>query len=91
MANKDNSVLYIGMTNDIFRRAEEHKNKRNPGSFTAQYNCSKLVYVEVFDSPYQAILREKQLKAGSRRKKNMLIWKENPGMLDILEKLRKEN
>lgn len=88
MANKSNSVLYVGMTNDIFRRADEHKTKRNPSSFSAQYNCSKLVYVEVFSSPYEAILREKQIKAGSRRKKNMLIWKENPKMVDILDKLR---
>lgn len=87
MTSYTNTVLYVGMTNNILRRANEHKNKVNE-SFTKRYNCTKLVYVEVFDKPWKAIAREKQLKAGSRRKKLELIHKENPGMRDILKKLQ---
>ena len=67
MTNKNNSVLYTGITNDLKRRAFEHKEKLIDG-FTKKYNITKLVYnVEV------AILREKQVKAGSRAKKIELI------------------
>lgn len=82
MTNKYNTVLYIGVTNDLSRRVQEHKDKLVK-SFTKQYNCTKLVYAEVFSTPYEAITREKQIKAGSRNKKMMLIAKENPTWRDI--------
>ena len=60
MVNQSNKVLYTGMTNKLNRRVAEHKNKRNPRSFTERYNCNKLVYYEVFSTPMEAIRREKQ-------------------------------
>lgn len=78
MTNKYNSVLYTGITNNLQRRASEHKFKTNAKSFSARYNVNKLVYYEVFNSPNAAIDREKQIKAGSRLKKLKLINEFNP-------------
>jgi len=61
-------VLYTGVTNDLVRRVYEHREKLVAG-FTKKYNLYKLVYYEVFEDIEQAILREKQIKAGSRVKK----------------------
>ena len=61
MTNKRNAVLYTGVTNDLKRRAYEHKNKI-VGGFTKKYNVTKLVYYEIFKDPENAILREKQIK-----------------------------
>jgi putative endonuclease len=65
ITNKNNRVLYTGITNDLKKRVYEHKEKLVRG-FTKKYNASKLVYYEVFEDPENAILREKQIKAGSR-------------------------
>jgi len=65
-------VLYVGVTNDLIRRAYEHKEKLADG-FTRKYNIVKLVYYEVFEDIENAILREKQIKAGSRQRKIQLI------------------
>ncbi len=67
LTNKNNSVLYVGVTNNIVRRIWEHKSILIEG-FTKKYNLDKLVYSEKFDDPNSAIAREKQLKAGSRKK-----------------------
>ena len=67
LANPVNTVLYVGVTNNLKLRVYEHKQKLVEG-FTARYNVIKLVYYEVFEDPQSAIKREKQLKAGSRRK-----------------------
>jgi putative endonuclease len=77
MTNELNTVLYTGVTNDLEKRAEEHKLKLIEG-FTKKYNINKLVYYEVFDDINDAIAREKQIKAGSRQKKIDLIpsWKD---------------
>ncbi|MFQ5675678.1 MAG: GIY-YIG nuclease family protein [bacterium] len=72
MTNKHNTVLYTGVTNDLYHRIEEHKNKVHKG-FTAKYNISKLVYYESYDDPYDAITREKQIKAGSRERRLPLL------------------
>jgi len=77
MINKNNTALYTGMTNNLIRRVYEHKEKIIDG-FTKKYNCSKLVYYEIFNDPYNAIAREKQIKAGSRKKKIELINSMNP-------------
>ena len=82
LANWNNKVLYIGVTNNLERRVYEHKNKLVEG-FTAKYNVSKLVYFEETDSAYSAIAREKQLKSWSRQKKNDLIASKNPQWLDL--------
>ena len=65
-------MLYVGVTNDLIRRAYEHKEKLADG-FTRKYNIVKLVYYEVFEDIENAILREKQIKAGSRQRKIQLI------------------
>lgn len=65
LTNKNNTVLYVGMTNNLMRRVWEHKSKLIEG-FTKRYNVDKLIYFESFDDPANAIKREKQLKAGSR-------------------------
>lgn len=72
LTNYDNTTLYTGVTNDLKRRVYEHKNKLVKG-FSSKYNLQKLVYYEVFDSIVQAITREKQIKGGSRKKKDDLI------------------
>ena len=76
LANKSNSVVYVGVTNDLVRRCHEHKKKLIRG-FTEKYNVDKLVYYEVFDQIDFAIKREKQIKGYSRVKKDMLINKLN--------------
>jgi len=80
--NKNNSVLYIGVTNDIRRRMYEHKNKLTDG-FTAKYNICKLIYIEEYSNITEAIAREKQLKGGSRMKKEELIGRFNPAWKDL--------
>jgi len=70
-------VIYIGVTNDLIKRVFEHKNKSIAG-FTKKYNVNKLVHFEKYDDPLSAITREKQLKAGSRKKKLELVMKDNP-------------
>ncbi len=72
MSNAHNSVLYIGVTNDLKRRAFEHREKLAKG-FTKKYNVAKLVYYEVFAGPVDAIQREKQLKGWPRARKIELI------------------
>jgi len=86
MTNKNNSVLYTGVTNDIKRRVYEHKEKL-VSSFTKKYNVDKLVYYEIFDDILTAIEREKQIKGGSRKKKIDLIIKMNPEWKDLYNDL----
>jgi putative endonuclease len=70
------------MTNDLARRVWEHKEKQIKG-FTSRYNITKLVYYEIFETAYDAISREKQIKAGSRQKKLDLINNVNPEWKDL--------
>ena len=72
MTNYTNTTLYVGVTNNLLRRVYEHKNKLTDG-FTKKYNIDKLGYFEILDDMQTAIEREKQLKAGSRKKKIELI------------------
>ena len=85
MTNKNNTVLYTGVTRDIKKRAYEHKEKLVKG-FTKRYNITKLVYYEVFDDPENAISGEKQIKGGSRQKKIVLIESINRKWEDLYEK-----
>ncbi len=84
LTNKNNTVIYIGVTSDIEKRILQHKTKVFKG-FTSKYNCNKLVYFEEFDSINQAIVREKQLKSGNRKKKEDLINTSNPEWIDLSE------
>jgi len=86
MTNHRNTVLYVGVTSDLQRRVYEHKAKLVAG-FTKKYNISKLVYYEVFEDIGNAILREKQIKAGSRQKKIDLINTMNKEWQDLYEEL----
>ena len=85
MTNKMNTVLYTGVTNDLMRRVYEHKNKLDIKSFTARYNVNKFVYYETTNSIQSAIEREKQIKAGSRKKKEDLIKEFNPDWKDLYQ------
>ena len=85
MANAHKNVLYVGVTSNLIKRVYEHKSKKYPKSFTARYNVDTLVYFEVYDTIEEAIAREKQIKAGSRQKKNELVNKENPRWEDLSE------
>jgi len=86
MTNERNTVLYTGITDNLYKRIYEHKNKLVEG-FTKRYNIDKLVYYEIFDNPYDAISREKQIKAGSRKKKIELIKNINPEFKDLYKEL----
>ena len=82
MTNVSNKVLYTGVTSNLPKRVYEHKEHLVDG-FTKRYNVDKLVYYEVSPSAEGAILREKQIKAGSRAKKIALIEKINPAWVDL--------
>lgn len=84
LTNFNQTVLYIGVTNDIRRRVWEHREKIIEG-FTKRYNISKLVYYEVFDNIRLAIEREKQLKHWSRGKKESLIIMKNADWNDLYD------
>jgi putative endonuclease len=81
MANTHRTVLYTGMTNNLIRRVKEHK-ERMTECFTKRYSVERLVYYEVFVMPMDAIRREKQIKAGPRRKVK-LIETMNPEWKDL--------
>ncbi len=83
MTNKNKTTLYIGVTSDLQRRVYEHKNHLNKNSFTDKYNLEYLVYYEGCHSIIEAINREKQLKAGSRKRKEWLINAKNPNWIDL--------
>jgi len=84
LTNKMNTVLYVGVTNNIKRRLIEHRTSVNKKSFTSKYNVYKLVYYETHPSIWEAIKREKQLKAGSRKKKTDLINNTNPNWENLM-------
>lgn len=85
LTNRHNTVLYTGVTSDLYNRVLEHRSKVYPG-FTARYNVNKLVYYEQYGYVYDAIEREKQIKAGSRKKKIDLINSLNPLWEDLWER-----
>lgn len=85
IANKNNNVLYVGVTSDLIGRIKKHKDKFYPKSFSAKYNCDKLVYFERFHSIQEAIAREKQIKKYRREKKDALINLSNPAWRDLYE------
>ncbi len=89
LANKNNTKLYVGVTSDLVARIYDHKNHRHPKSFSARYNVTKLVYYETFHAIVEAIAREKQLKGGSRLKKEALINGSNPDWNDLFDEVLK--
>ena len=85
LSNDTNVCLYTGVTNDLQRRLYEHRNELDPKSFTAKHHIHKLVYCEEAPDPYAAIVREKQIKGWTRRRKNELIESINPEWKDLSE------
>ena len=83
MTNKPNGVLYIGVTDNLEERIKEHKLKVYPKSFTAKYNCDKLIYFEEFENGDVAIVRERQFKKWKRDWKTELIEEMNPSWSDL--------
>ncbi len=88
MTNFKNTVLYTGVTNNLIRRVYEHKSGLDLKSFTFKYKVSKLLYYESFHSIEEAIAREKQIKGGSRKKKENLINSTNPEWKDLSEDIQ---
>ena len=86
LASKKNGTIYVGVTSNLSSRIHAHKTDAVP-SFTQKYSIHTLVYVELFETMDGAILREKQLKAGSRSKKILLIERNNPQWLDLTSDL----
>lgn len=84
MTNVHNTVLYCGATNDLYKRVHEHRNGLYSDSFTSRYNVDKLVYFEILSLVSDAFAREKQVKAGSRKKKIALVESINPQWQDLL-------
>jgi predicted GIY-YIG superfamily endonuclease len=82
MASKRNGTLYTGVISDLVRRVYQHREGGVPG-FTARYACKTLVWYEPHDDMVAAIVREKQIKAGSRRSKLTLIEATNPDWRDL--------
>ncbi len=83
-------TLYTGVTNNLVRRVQEHKNKLIEG-FTKKYNITRLVYFEVFNNIEDAIRREKQIKGWVRKKEIALIESINPEWKDLYEELVEED
>ena len=88
MCNPNHSTLYVGVTSNLPSRVHGHKNKIYPSSFTAKYNCNKLVYYKWFDTIVEAIAEEKRIKGGSRKKKEALINSINPEWKDLYDEVR---
>jgi putative endonuclease len=82
LASRRNGTLYVGFTNSLLRRINEHKTNKYCG-FTQQYNIKRLVHFEIFNDPNTAILREKTLKHWKRSWKINLIEKNNPTWRDL--------
>lgn len=83
MSNRPKGVIYIGMTDNLDERVKEHKLKVYPKSFTARYNCDKLIYFETFDNGMKAAKRERNFKKWKRDWKIELIEEMNPNWGDL--------
>ena len=85
MASKSR-VLYVGVTNNLQRRVEQHKQKLVEG-FAHKYNVTRLVYYEMTNDVRAALAREKQIKSWTRKAKVALINTMNPDWHDLSEEL----
>ena len=86
MASGRNGTLYVGVTSNLVQRAWQHRTGAIPG-FTTRYACKHLVFMEQHADMETAILREKQIKAGSRARKLALIEQANPTWRDLYEEI----
>jgi putative endonuclease len=85
ITNRGHTVLYTGVTDDLYRRVHEHRLHADPSSFTARYNADRLVWFETLSSIVAAIAREKQIKGGSRADKMRLVEAMNPEWKNLAE------
>ena len=90
MANKWNTVMYTGMTNDILERPWQHKTRYYKNSFTNRYNATKLVYYEEVATLEEAYYRERQIKNWKKEWKINLIKKQNPFWNDLYKEVKKK-
>jgi putative endonuclease len=88
LASRRNGTLYTGVTSDLLKRVWQHKQDLVAG-FSKTYQTHLLVYYELHETMYDAIVREKQIKAGSRAKKLQLIESVNPEWLDQYDEMIK--
>ena len=88
MCSINHSTLYVGVTSNLASRVYEHKHKIHKASFTAKYNCAKLVYYQRFEFIVEAITEEKRIKGGRRKKKEDLINTLNPGWKDLYDEVK---
>jgi len=82
LASGRHGTLYVGVTNDLQRRLQEHRGGKNAG-FTSKYHVHRLVYFEIHESPSDAIMREKHIKNWRRDWKANLIERDNPDWHDL--------
>jgi putative endonuclease len=87
ITNQINTALYIGVTSNLYARISEHRDKKYPSSFTAKYNCCKLIYYEFYPRIEETILRETQMKRWKREWKEKLIATTNPNWIDLFDSL----
>ncbi|WP_422362440.1 GIY-YIG nuclease family protein [Reichenbachiella sp.] len=87
LTNKNRTTLYTGVTSDLYSRMIDHKKRKHPNSFSSRYNTHMLVFFESFHSIEEAIAREKEIKAGSRRKKEELINSVNEEWKDLFSEV----
>ncbi|MBS4063516.1 MAG: GIY-YIG nuclease family protein [Chitinophagaceae bacterium] len=88
MCNINNTVIYTGVCGDLVARVSQHKSKTAPTSFTAKYNCVKLVYYRFFETIESAIEEEKRIKGGNRKQKERRINSVNPEWRDLWEDIK---
>lgn len=84
LTNYTNSVLYVGVTNNLRRRVYQHKKGYSKNSFTRRYRLYKLVWFEEFPTSLEAIESEKKIKKWRRKKKEQLIESVNTEWRDLL-------
>lgn len=84
LTNERNGTLYIGVTGNLEGRVIYHRNNVNKDSFTSKYKVYKLVHYEIYNNPFEAIMREKRLKKWNRKWKLRLIEENNPDWNDLL-------
>jgi putative endonuclease len=88
ITNQNNTVLYTGVTSELRAGIFDHKTKFYPKSFTAKYNCNKIVWFEFVPHIEEAIEKEKQIKAGNRKAKEFLINSINPTRKDLWDDIQ---
>lgn len=86
LTNEHHGVLYVGVTGNLMQRLHQHRNGTLDG-FTKRYSVNRLVYFEQLPDPLSAIKREKQIKGGSRRRKDELVRNFNPMWRDLYEEV----